>query len=341
MKLRRQIAFFLFSAPFCLPGQQLGPGNEPAAMGSSYQPLFWQGADAQFALDAARLSRCQIERDTLVGSRASDNDVAELAAHSLSLNSRTYKQLHSMAGTIGFELDSKKHSPECANVMPLKGQSGDAFVRHYLDALARTNTQEIAHFRHETQLPPDSANYELKKFAFAHLSLFRCRVEKNRPADQRRRCHFPLPSDRLSSKEMASALNQAERQALIDAAIEVAQLAYAPYSRFRVGAAVLGSRGLYLGTNVENSSSGLSLCAERSALAAAVAAGDTGVKAIAVACVDAAESSPPGARMPCGACRQWIAELAPNAAILVAGIGRSYSILELLPSPFSLQATDS
>ena len=139
--------------------------------------------------------------------------------------------------------------------------------------------------------------------------------------------------------EAESETNGTGEPDLIRQAQSVARNAYAPYSNFRVGAAVLGERGTYLGTNVENASSGLSLCAERSALAAAVAAGETKVLAVAVACIDATgEGRPPGALLPCGACRQWLAELAPDAKILVAADPhREYRISDLLPNPFQLR----
>ena len=136
---------------------------------------------------------------------------------------------------------------------------------------------------------------------------------------------------------MNNELSPHERQDLIEKAQAIAQYAYAPYSKFRVGAAILGEKGVYLGTNVENASSGLSLCAERSALSAAVAAQDLSIRAIAVACVDAEPGSPISYFMPCGACRQWISELAPRAIILIAGFPESFSIDELLPDSFRLR----
>ncbi len=135
---------------------------------------------------------------------------------------------------------------------------------------------------------------------------------------------------------MNKELSASDRQELIARAIWIAQAAYAPYSKFRVGSAVLGQAGIYAGANVENASWGLSLCAERSALSAALAAGDREIRAIAVACIDAEPSGPVAGRMPCGACRQWIAELAPQATILIAYHDREYSIDDLLPSAFRL-----
>ena len=102
---------------------------------------------------------------------------------------------------------------------------------------------------------------------------------------------------------MNKELSASERQDLVQRAISIAEAAYAPYSKFRVGSAVLGQAGIYAGANVENASWGLSLCAERSALSAALAAGDREIRAIAVACIDADPNGPIAGTIPCGACR--------------------------------------
>ncbi len=131
-------------------------------------------------------------------------------------------------------------------------------------------------------------------------------------------------------------LSADERQQLCRTARDVALNARAPYSRFRVGAAVLTKKAIYAGANVENASYGLSLCAERSALSRMVAEGDGEVRAIAVACIDAANRGDVSALTPCGACRQWIAELAPDAEILIDGIDRTFTLSDLLPFSFTL-----
>ncbi|ACK71172.1 cytidine deaminase [Gloeothece citriformis PCC 7424] len=133
-------------------------------------------------------------------------------------------------------------------------------------------------------------------------------------------------------------LSPQERTQLCQAAKKAAQLAYAPYSKFRVGAAVLGKNKIYEGTNVENASYGLCLCAERSALAYAISQGEREFRAIAVACIDAKDPNNIQLMMPCGACRQWIAELAPNAEIIICGTDhQSFSLEDLLPMAFRLE----
>jgi cytidine deaminase len=125
------------------------------------------------------------------------------------------------------------------------------------------------------------------------------------------------------------------QERLLLAARSVAQRAYAPYSRYRVGAAVLTGEGeVFTGCNVENASYGLTVCAERAAVATAVAVGKHDrlrIQALAVVTLDGAACAP------CGACRQVILEFGPDALILFAGEGgrKLMSIQELLPESFS------
>ena len=119
---------------------------------------------------------------------------------------------------------------------------------------------------------------------------------------------------------------------LIEAARRAQQQAYAPYSRFRVGAAVEGEDGsVFAGCNVENASYGLVMCAERVAIGAAVAAGVRRFRRVVVV----SDSEPPAA--PCGACRQVIFEFAPDADVLAVGPRSSHrwTMRELLPAAFS------
>ncbi len=107
--------------------------------------------------------------------------------------------------------------------------------------------------------------------------------------------------------------------------------AYAPYSKFKVGAALLGLSGrVYRGANVENASYGLTICAERAAVAQAVSAGERKFTAIAVF----AGGKPIS---PCGACRQVLLEFAPNLKVLMVAAGRTVTapLSKLLPAAFS------
>ncbi|MBX5481329.1 MAG: cytidine deaminase [Myxococcaceae bacterium] len=121
---------------------------------------------------------------------------------------------------------------------------------------------------------------------------------------------------------------------LFDAARAAQQRAYAPYSKFPVGAAVLAEDGrVHAGANVENSSYGLTVCAERNAIARAVAEGATRVRAVAVV------ANTKRACPPCGMCRQVIAEFAdpdtPVRSRAPGGDEARYTLGELLPHAFT------
>jgi len=126
---------------------------------------------------------------------------------------------------------------------------------------------------------------------------------------------------------------------LIAAAQEARERAYAPYSQYRVGAAIRSESGaVFAGCNVENASYGLTICAERHAIGAMVAGGETRWTEIAIVTEDEGT--------PCGACRQVLAEFAATGAqvhLFSAKTGEmtSYSIGELLPDAFTLQSQRS
>ncbi len=127
---------------------------------------------------------------------------------------------------------------------------------------------------------------------------------------------------------------EANQSELLEAARAARENAYAPYSGFRVGAAALGEDGrMYTGVNVENTSYGLTICAERNAVAAAVAAGNRRVRAVAIS------TDRPGT-MPCGACRQVIREIGPDAVVIVDGETepKIYTAKDLLPGSFLFDA---
>lgn len=129
-------------------------------------------------------------------------------------------------------------------------------------------------------------------------------------------------------------MDRINKAALIRAAAKARRQAVAPYSKFRVGAALLTRRGeIVTGANVESASYGLTCCAERVALFKALTEGKTDLIAVAVV------ARVGGGAMPCGACRQLLAEYAPKAVVLVADSRalervRAFQVGELLPGAF-------
>ncbi|MDE6759088.1 MAG: cytidine deaminase [Lachnospiraceae bacterium] len=120
---------------------------------------------------------------------------------------------------------------------------------------------------------------------------------------------------------------------LIEMAKDAAQSAYAPYSHFKVGAALLTKEGtVYTGCNVENASYGASNCAERTAIFKAVSEGSTSFTKIAVIAADGSTA------YPCGICLQVMQEFMPEGKILVEqnGMVVSYNLKDLLPYGFTL-----
>ncbi len=128
-------------------------------------------------------------------------------------------------------------------------------------------------------------------------------------------------------------LDEKQINALAKKAWETWLWAYAPYSQFRVGAALLGADGrIFTGANVENASYGLAMCAERVAVGAAAAAGVRSFAAIAIA------GDGPDGVFPCGACRQVLSEFSQNMLVIRCRPDGSYekrNLRDLIPAPFS------
>ncbi|GIW05361.1 MAG: hypothetical protein KatS3mg060_0166 [Dehalococcoidia bacterium] len=133
------------------------------------------------------------------------------------------------------------------------------------------------------------------------------------------------------------AIEPAVEQRLVDEARAARHASYSPYSGFAVGAAVLGTSGrIFRGTNVENASYGLTICAERAAVFSAVSAGERAIEAVAIV-----TPAPPAT--PCGACRQvlwelWSPHRRSEPTVLIASVESSQpdrrSLASLLPDAF-------
>ena len=134
----------------------------------------------------------------------------------------------------------------------------------------------------------------------------------------------------------SSSMNKKLRDELIRRAVTAKQTSYSPYSKFRVGAAILTSDGeIFSGCNVENASYGLAICAERNAVFQAAFAGKRKIIAVAVT------SDEKSFLTPCGACRQVISEFAAGNAeivlITVDGKTKSVKFGKIFPTPLKLE----
>lgn len=126
---------------------------------------------------------------------------------------------------------------------------------------------------------------------------------------------------------------------LLERAKDITRRSYSPYSKIQVGAAVLAGERIYEGANIENSSYSLSLCAERVAIALARLDTDQEITGIAIHCNFSSENSKIPIELnasPCGACRQWFIEFAPNAWVVTNTWDRAYTVKELIPNPFHI-----
>jgi cytidine deaminase len=132
-------------------------------------------------------------------------------------------------------------------------------------------------------------------------------------------------------------LISATRDQLLAASRKAALSAYCPYSHFHVGAALLADGKLFTGCNIENASYGLTVCAERVAIFNALASGCREFTALAVSCPDAPEGSPAEYRMPCGACRQVMAEFAGSQFLVLIDKVGAFALGELFPHAFRLK----
>ena len=135
-------------------------------------------------------------------------------------------------------------------------------------------------------------------------------------------------------------ISAATRERLLRSARKVMKNAYAPFSNFRVGAAILTAKGqVFVGCNVENSSYGMTNCAERTAIVSAVAKDGPELEIAAVAVVGSPDNDREVTCSPCGACRQVIYEFGPHAVVFYQGKkGPKQSLItDLLPEGFRLK----
>lgn len=155
------------------------------------------------------------------------------------------------------------------------------------------------------------------------------RKPREQGAAQERRIFERMHDGKLAH---ATSVDEAQVARAIAAATAVRDHAYAPYSRFKVGAALVTAAGsMHVGCNVENASYGLTQCAERAAITAATAAGRRDV----IMCIIVTDTTEP--TTPCGACRQVLAETGMDMLVIcrtLAGAERRFTLNDLLPDAF-------
>jgi cytidine deaminase len=140
-----------------------------------------------------------------------------------------------------------------------------------------------------------------------------------------------MPSSRARRRPPLSRPPEQQIDELVAAAAEVRTNAYAPYSEFHVGAAILTGGRVFTGVNVENASYPMSVCAERNAVAAAIAAGERKIDCVAVV-TDADRPTPP-----CGGCRQVLWEFGPESLVVsetTSGERTAWALEDLIPDAF-------
>lgn len=169
------------------------------------------------------------------------------------------------------------------------------------------------------------ANTQMAKRTDSPQKKARATAQKRQPPASRRASPSRAPQPQALPAEVIAVL--------LEVAANMRDFAYAPYSGYRVGAALLASSGnVYGGCNVENASYGLSICAERAAVAKAVSEGDAEVVAIAVVTEDGGT--------PCGACRQVLIEFGDAISVIIADAQGKYTLAtsgQLLPLAFQLR----
>jgi cytidine deaminase len=140
-----------------------------------------------------------------------------------------------------------------------------------------------------------------------------------------------MPSSRGQRRPPLSRPPEKQIEELVAAAADVRTNAYAPYSEFHVGAAILAGGRVFTGVNVENASYPVSVCAERNAVAAAIAAGERRIDCVAVV-TDADRPTPP-----CGGCRQVLWEFGPESLVVsetTSGKRAAWALEDLIPEAF-------
>ena len=163
----------LLLSSFLAYGQSSGPKIYPAAMSMDYNPLLWQGADAQFALDIVHNSYCTAEMSKTVAAKTQNVALQSIASTIAQEQGKLYRQLRSMALTFSFRLPPKRQLNDCPAALRIAELSGQEMDSNYIALLLKSSATNVSRFEAEVALPRLPSNWSLWKLAKKDLPMMR------------------------------------------------------------------------------------------------------------------------------------------------------------------------
>ncbi|MBV8550648.1 MAG: DUF4142 domain-containing protein [Acidobacteriaceae bacterium] len=151
----------------------IGPTNLPVAMSGIYNPLLWQGDDAQFALDMLHSAHCTSEISKTVAVKTSNQAVQNVALTMAREQGKIYRQLRGMARTFNFPLPSKDDLNDCPSTARIAELTGVQMDTSYVELLRKSTVANTSRFEAEVAMPRRPSNWSLWKFAQRDLPMMR------------------------------------------------------------------------------------------------------------------------------------------------------------------------
>lgn len=145
----------------------------PPAMSMDYNPLLWQGEDAQFATYALKRSHCLAEASETAAAKSQNRAIQDLAIVVAQEQSKLYKKLHSMARTVRYPLPQKEELENCPESSRLAELTATEVDTNYLALMSRSASENVRQFEMEAARPQDTSNASLSKFVRKSLPLMR------------------------------------------------------------------------------------------------------------------------------------------------------------------------
>lgn len=153
--------------------QNSGPDPYPAAMSMNYNPLLWQGEDAQFARDMLHASYCTAQVSKTVAARTQDSAIETVAATIAREQHKLYRQLHNLARTFNFRLPSKSELQDCPSASRIAELSGRQMDSDYMALLLKSTAANVSRFEAEVAMPRMPGNWTLWNLAKKDLPAMR------------------------------------------------------------------------------------------------------------------------------------------------------------------------